>query len=103
MRSKTNTASTLRLHGEQTVRTIAETRRALSAIFAQSPAIVIDARDVTEADLTLVQLIESARLSAARDGKKLCLISPTPEALRDVLVRSGFLNSPANALFWTAP
>jgi anti-anti-sigma regulatory factor len=96
-------ATTFRLRGEQTVRTIVQTHQALGKAFARSPALVIDASEITEADLTVVQLIESARRSAARDGKKICMTSPPPEALRDVLIRGGFLNAPDNALFWAAP
>jgi ABC-type transporter Mla MlaB component len=92
-----------RLSGEQTVRTIAATRRELATYCAEAAAIAIDAAGVTDADLTLVQLIESARRTAARDGKRVCMTAHPSEALRDVLVRGGFLNSPANALFWTAP
>ena len=92
-----------RLSGEQTVRTIAESHRALAAYYDQSATIPIDTSDVTEADLTLVQLIESARVAATRDGKKVCMTTHPPAALSDVLARGGFLNSPANTLFWTAP
>jgi hypothetical protein len=97
------TDTAFRLSGEQTVRTIAESHRALSAYYDQSATIPIDTSDVTDADLTLVQLIESVRVAAASDGKKVCMSTRPSTTLRDVLVRGGFLNSPANALFWTAP
>jgi ABC-type transporter Mla MlaB component len=101
--SKAATTTTFRLSGEQTLRTIAETHRALTQALARSANVTIDARDVTEADLTIVQLIESARRWCAREGKKVCMTSPPPEALREILIRGGFLNAPDNALFWTAP
>lgn len=96
-------ATAFRLCGEQTVRTIADTHRALVEFYTTAPGVVFDPSAITEADLSVVQLIESTRCTAARDGKKVCISGPLPDALRDVLVRGGFLNSPDNALFWTAP
>jgi hypothetical protein len=96
-------ATTFRLCGEQTIRTIADTYLALMEFYAGASAIAFDPSAITDADLSVVQLVESTRRSAARDGKKVCVFGPPPEALRDVLVRGGFLNSPDNALFWTAP
>lgn len=103
MPSDALTATSFCLRGEQTVRTIAETHGALAKFYASADAIAIDASGLTDADLTLVQLIEAVRRSAARDQKRLCLSSPLPDALRDVLVRGGFLNAPDDALFWSAP
>ena len=91
------------LRGEQTVRTITETHRALAAALAAAPSLVIDASELGESDLTAVQLIEAARLAAARDGKRIAIASPLPDALRSMLERGGFFASPSNALFWTAP
>lgn len=96
-------ATAFRLCGEQTVRTIADTHHAFVEFYADAPGVVFDPSAVTEADLSLVQLIVSARRTAARDGKRVCISGPLPDALRDVLVRGGFLNSPDQALFWTAP
>ncbi len=107
MPSKAATAITFRLRGEQTLRTIAETHRAFAEVLAKaranSPAVAIDVHEMTEADLTVVQLIESVRRWCAREGKKVCMTSPPPEALREILIRGGFLNAPDNVLFWTAP
>jgi hypothetical protein len=91
------------LCGEQTVRTIADTHRSLMEFYADAPGVGFDLRAIADADLTFVQLIESTRRAAARDGKCVCISGPLPEAVRDVLVRGGFLNSPDNALFWAAP
>ena len=90
------------LRGEQTVRTITETHRALASALAAAPSLVIDASELGEADLTAVQLIEAARHAAARDGKRIAIASPLPDALRSMLERGGFFASPSNALFWTA-
>ena len=95
-------STTFRLCGEQTVRTITETYNALVEFYATAPSVSFDPGAIGDVDLTLVQLIESTRRTAARDGKRVCVTGPLPDALRDVLVRGGFLNSPDN-LFWTTP
>jgi hypothetical protein len=97
------TATAFRFCGEQTVRTIAGTHNALLEYYAATPNVVFDPAAITEADLSIVQLIESARQTALRDGKKVCISGPLPVSLRDVLVRGGYLNSPESALFWAAP
>jgi hypothetical protein len=90
---------TIRLRGEQAVRIVAKTHRALT----QSTAMMIDAREMADVHLTVMPLIESARRQCAWDGKKFCMTSPPPEALREIVIRGGFLKVPDNVLFWTAP
>lgn len=63
----------------------------------------LDLSGVTSADLSFVQLIESARASCARQGAAARLAGPADGALRDVLERGGFLD-PADGervQFWT--
>jgi hypothetical protein len=57
---------------------------------------------VEAADLGFVQLIESARLHAARNGKSLRLATPAPAPLRDLLDAAGLLaqRSPDTLAFW---
>jgi ABC-type transporter Mla MlaB component len=96
-------ANAFHLHGEQTVRSIAETHLALAEHYASAASVAIDASAVTEADLTFVQLILSLRRTAERDGKRACITGPLPDCLRDTLVRGGFLTTPDSHLFWTSP
>ena len=103
MPSNAENTTTIHLGGEQTARAIAETHRALAATLTQSTAAVTDCREMTNIDRTAVQFIESVRRRCVRNGKKLCMTSPPPEALRAILIRGGFLNAPSHALFWTAP
>lgn len=64
----------------------------------------IDASGVTEADLSVLQLLLSARKSALKAGKTLTLSAPADGALRDALVLGGFLGtagqSGPEADFW---
>ncbi|MDB5420450.1 MAG: hypothetical protein JWR59_397 [Brevundimonas sp.] len=76
--------------------------------FQQAGPIVLDIADVAEADLTFIQLIESARLTAAKTGRSLALGAPADGAVLEILQRGGFLEDhPADRTgFWlqeTAP
>lgn len=62
--------------------------------------LLIDVHEATDVDLTFVQLIESARRSASKDGKRLAIAAPVPPALRDLLERGGFLSGGDSAPFW---
>lgn len=98
--TKAKSSCKVRLSGELTVRTIADAHQKLITALAKSEAALIDTRAVSEADLTLVQLIEAARRTAAADGKRLVL-SPAPSAaLTDVLQRGGFLGTADGSSFW---
>jgi len=89
----------LALHGDLTVRTIAKAHKKIAAAFAGASALCIDLSGAKEADLTLIQLIHSARRSAKLHGKSIRLAQPLPEALMSELMRGGFLDTADN--FWT--
>jgi anti-anti-sigma regulatory factor len=63
----------------------------LCAAFQQEGPILLDMAEVADADLTFVQLIESARLSAAKAQRRLVLSAPT-HTVREILERGGFLD-----------
>lgn len=62
----------------------------------------IDLADVTEIDLTLVQLVEAARREAAASGKVVRLAAPARGMVKEALCRGGFVREPADARtqFW---
>jgi ABC-type transporter Mla MlaB component len=90
--------SDLSLRGELTIRTIADVHHQIHAALADTRALVIDLAAAEETDLTLVQLLLSARISAERDGKTVTLAQPLPEAFAHELTRGGFFPSDN---FWT--
>jgi anti-anti-sigma regulatory factor len=57
--------------------------------------IEIDCTGVTDADLSLVQLLLAVRKSARRDGRTVVLSAPAAGVLREVLAQGGFLPSVA--------
>lgn len=94
-------AYTLQLRGELTLRTAAETHRVLSDACCEAQEILIDLSEADETDLSLVQMILAARLSAQRRGKTIRLSTALPETLSRELSRGGFLTS-SDSAFWTA-
>ena len=58
---------------------------------AGEPTLEIDCSGVTEADLSLVQLILAARVSAQRAGRTVRLAHPASGILLQVLEQGGFL------------
>jgi hypothetical protein len=92
-------AVTVRMPDEATVRTVADAHRALVAAFGRSERIVADVSGLREADVTFIQLLISARLTAGREGKTFSLSAPASGALLDTLKRGGFLETGGDS-FW---
>jgi hypothetical protein len=91
------------LDGVRTVRTAEQSHSLLLETFRSASSITVDCSKIAEADLSLVQLLLSARKSAAAAGKKLTLSHAAEGALGSVLARGGFLteDSPAGErAFW---
>lgn len=88
--------------GEVTISNIGEAHEQLAAFLREQRAVVIDAEDLTETDLTFVQLLESARHKASENGVSLSLSKPAAGALLEVLRRGGFLDDETSdrAQFW---
>lgn len=94
---------TISLDGVRTIRTAEQSHALLlEALRAASP-VSVDCSNTTEADLSFVQMLLSARKSAAACGQCLTLAQPADGALGGILTRGGFLraDSPASERqFW---
>ncbi len=93
-------ADRIELTGAITIREIEAVRRdLLSHLQANAPEsktpIEIDLSGVTEADISLIQLM----LAAEKSGAPIRLIQSTPEAVQQVLARSGI--DAVAATIWT--
>jgi len=64
----------------------------LLSVIEGNSSVVIDIESLEEADLTFVQLIESARRSAAESGRSIQLSRAAEGAVLQVLQRGGFLD-----------
>lgn len=89
--------------GAATIPHVTDAWTRLSEAVATGVDLCVDLSGVTAADLSFVQLLESARASCAGRGAGLRLARPADGALRDVLERGGFLDgADAERLqFWT--
>lgn len=90
----------IELCGNLSLPSIVEAHEKVLSAFEQDLPIVVDLDGVTDADLTLVQLLEAARTSAFRRGRSLSLSAPASGPTRAVLERGGFLGAPDRAAFW---
>ncbi|MBB4101686.1 STAS domain-containing protein [Allorhizobium borbori] len=84
------------------IRNIAEVYKELRAAIENSAAVELDLSTCTDADLSLVQMVEAARLQAASAGMSLTLSLPVSDAVAATLHRGGFVEGAAeDALrFW---
>ena len=91
----------VRLQSHCDIRSIAEQHAALLAAFRAGDEIAIDAGQVEQADLTLIQLLASAAKTATATQKRLRLTAVS-ESLRGALARAGVqLSSSDDQISWT--
>lgn len=88
-------ADRIELSGAITIREIEGARRDLLAKLETRTPLEIDCSGVTEADISLVQLL----IAAEKSGVAIRLTQPYPEAVQQVLARSGL--DAAGATIWT--
>jgi hypothetical protein len=94
---------TIMLSGVRTVRTAEQSHSVLLEALRSASPISLDCSEITETDVSFVQLLLSARKTAAEYGRDLALANPAGGVLLGVLERGGFLtaDSPAEELrFW---
>lgn len=92
----------LKVSGNMTIGVIGPFHQELSEAISTHSRVAIDVDDDGEFDLTLIQLIESARRTAADAGRQVALASPASGALRAMLERGGFVPASASQSrqFW---
>ena len=90
---ETPSSGTLDLSGPRTIRYADQTRSLLLDALCAHSAIYLDCSAITEADLSLVQLLISGRMSAQLSGKTLTLLHPPGGAFLQTLSKAGFTAS----------
>lgn len=94
----------LPLDGARTLRTADATHAALSEAAARYDVLEIDASGVDEVDLSFIQCLLAARVSARLANRAITLVPPASGALLEALDRGGFLCGPsADRDFWSSP
>jgi hypothetical protein len=88
-------ADRIELTGAITIREIEPIRRDFLSKLESKTPFELDLSGVTETDISLIQLI----LAAEKSGANIRLAQPYPEAVQQVLARSGI--DAAGATIWT--
>lgn len=84
-----NNPAVLQLEPILTIRHGSMLKEKLLSALSGSDAVALSIDNNSEADLCFVQLVEAARLQAARQGKTLSLTSPVEGSVRETLERAG--------------
>jgi ABC-type transporter Mla MlaB component len=91
MNANNVSAFSVDLDGPQIVRNIHAAYDRLSAALAEHQSVQVHCHEITECDLSLIQLLLAAKRSADSTGKSLRLSAPADGLLRIALDRAGFL------------
>lgn len=75
-----------------TIRSVSDVQPLLRSQIDESDEMTINASNLSEIDLSGIQLLEAARIYAGANGKSLRLASPADGTLLDVLNRAGWLS-----------
>lgn len=87
--------------GDVCLPTIAHLAEDLARAFDGDDAVRLDLTQVAAPDLSVLQLVKSARMTARNDGRDFALTAPVGETFRALLVRAAFpIASEADAQFW---
>ncbi len=89
--SVTSSSTEFVLAGDLSIRCIAEVATRLKGALSDSDSLVIRFGDVSDLDLTTVQLLEAARKSAHQRNGRLTLSEPAHGDLLTLLQRGGFI------------
>lgn len=81
----------VQLQGSLTLRDAKQVQGLLQEAISASREVEIDVRDVSGIDVSIIQLIISARKSAEQRGRKLVLVTRPDGAFRAMLAKAGFL------------
>lgn len=92
--------TTVALDGDWTVSTIAEQYNNFLSAYNRADVLTLDVSAIGEIDLTFLQLMEAARLSAAASKKRLALSAPAEGKLQELLQNGGFLHEAKARAFW---
>jgi len=78
------------LSGAQSIRASAQTHADIGAALREQGDVYVDCTDVTEADVSLIQIILAGHRSALANGKVFALSAAPEGALLSALQRGGF-------------
>lgn len=91
---RTEDATVVKLNGNWTIERATELRPALLEALGSSGHILIDLEELTDADLSVVQLLCSAHRASVRLGKRLDLSERKAEPLKRIVRDAGLAGAP---------
>ena len=93
---------TLTLPASLSIRGMSVVHENLLAALSQNDALAVEIDEDADADLSFIQVMESARIYAQSQGKTLSLAKPANENVINTLRRGGFLTNmeEASRVFW---
>ena len=100
-------SSVLKLKGNWTIERAGELKPALLEALNSSENIVIDLEELTDTDLSAVQLLCSAHRASVKLGKQLGIYGRRPEALKRIVRDAGLVRTigchkdPCKGCLWT--
>jgi len=83
-------SSPVRLQGPLNTSNCEETHRTIRDALEQRQSLILDCADAIEIDVSFLQILVAAQLSASRASKSISLAAPPGGALADALRRCGF-------------
>jgi len=90
----------VRLTGPLNLQTIVAAHETLRQAISSHPHVTVALEAADDVDLTLVQLLVSARRTAHAAAGSLVLAAPAQGGLLEILRRGGFVETPAQRAFW---
>lgn len=103
---KTGNTVTVKMGGPLTIEHAAELKTFMSTVFEETETIVVDLGDVTDMDLSCIQLLCSANLCLNNTRKRLIRKSVHPKVITQALFEAGFTAEmvchgiPCKKCFW---
>ena len=96
----------VKISGDAGLRAAQEIAGSLRQALAGHDRVAVDTAAVTDADVTTIQLLLSARRQAREAGRSLSLTAPPAGALRSLLIQTGCLDASGRPQtpdgdFWT--
>jgi hypothetical protein len=92
--------ATVRLSGALNLKTIGAAHGRLLKALTTHPDVTASVKTPVDVDLTLVQLLDSARRMAEAAGGSFRLAQPADGGLLEILRRGGFLETTPQRAFW---
>ncbi len=93
----------LRIRGEATIQNASEAFEAMKAWIAAADQLVLDLQEVTETDVSFLQLVCSMHRTCVRKGRRMTLAPKISESFTTAMASAGFLRLKGCTFAGSAP